>query len=393
MPRERLPLGGLGTIRTDHIGPHKWQAVAYTRDTDGVRRRIKATATTKGKAENLLRARAANRVPPSTGELTLSTTLRVAAEKWLAQVERSGIKPATLRIYTNVTRLHIVPLIGALTIREVTASQARDFLATVATPRTVNDKTLGGPVVARHTKVALSQIMQMCVLDDVLPHNPVDGVRLQKTTSAPVKALTVSEVHQIRAHVQAWGKVKAPGPPRNAPLLLDFLDVLAGTGCRPGEVLALRWEDVDLKGETIRITGTVVQTKQGFIRQETPKTDTSQRWFKVPGFVAQVLRLRYLRAEDKTGPVFATRNGTYYQDSNLHRVWRQARGEQWKRVSFAHYRKAVATLIERAEGAEAAAGQLGHSSPEITRRYYIERAGMVDFSAAVAAFGPEEKVS
>lgn len=44
MPREPLPLGGLGTIRTDRLPNGRWQAVAYTRDKDGIRRRMKATA-------------------------------------------------------------------------------------------------------------------------------------------------------------------------------------------------------------------------------------------------------------------------------------------------------------------------------------------------------------
>lgn len=385
MPREPLPIGGLGTIRVDSLGPHRWQAVAYTRDTDGVRRRIKATAPTKAKARTALLARHTTRTPPSRGELSLDTPLRVAAQKWMEQMD--GVKHATQRNYEKSVRVHIVPLIGSLRLREVTASQLERFITAVTTPRTVDGATVGGPTAARHAKIALAQILDMCVRDDVLTHNPITAVKTRKRPRNPVTALTVEDVHQIRQQVQAWGQVKAPGPPRNAALLLDFLDVLAGTGCRPGEVLALRWEDVDMKAGTMRVTGTVIQTEQGVIRQESPKTATSQRWFALPAFTLQVLRLRFMRATEKEGPVFATRNGTWIQLSNLHRVWRQARGEEWAHVSFAHYRKAVATLISQAEGADAAAGQLGHSSPEVTRRYYIARGGLVDFSGVVEAFG------
>ncbi|WP_443095848.1 tyrosine-type recombinase/integrase [Rothia koreensis] len=390
MPREPLPLGGLGTIRIDRLPNGHWQAVAYTRDKDGIRRRMKATAPTRAKARTLLIARHTSRTPPQAKTLNGSTKLHVAAKKWLDQVESSDRKYATKRIYKNVVKTHITPLIGALLLREITPSQVQEFLSVVAKPRKIGDKTVGGTTTAKHCKVALSQIMTMCVLDGAVTHNSVDAAKMNKNPQKSVTALSPEQIQEIRDNVRAWGTVRAPGPPRNATLMLDFLDVLTGTGCRPGEVLALRWEDVDLENGTIRITGTIVYTEAGVTRQETAKTTTSIRWFKIPEFTVQVLRLRYMRTADKSGPVFATRAGTYFQDSNMRRLWRSARGEKWAHVSFAHYRKAVATLIERAEGMAAAADQLGHSSPEITRRYYVERAEMVDFSAVVAAMAPSE---
>lgn len=124
-------------------------------------------------------------------------------------------------------------------------------------------------------------------------------------------------------------------------MLLDFLDVLAGTGCRPGEVLALRWEDVDLTAGTIRVTGTLVPVAGGLERQA-PKTATSARWFRVPAFVVQVLRLRRLRTGTAEGPVFATSKGTWIRDSNMRRLWRSAHG-----IAAAGYRAAHGLGISR----------------------------------------------
>lgn len=389
MPREPLPIGGLGTIRVDSLGPHRWQAVAYTRDTDGVRRRIKATAPTKAKARTALLARHSTRTPPSRGALTGATTVRDAAQRWLEQIQDSDLKTGTLRIYANAVRVHITPLIGSLRLREVTASQVQAFLTAVTAGREADGRTLGGPTTAHQCRAALSQIMRMCVLDGALTTNPVESTRTVKRPTAPVSALTPDQVHAIREHVITWGQQVTHGPRRPWQLLLDFLDVLAGTGCRPGEVLALRWEDVDLTAGTIRVTGTLVPVAGGLERQA-PKTATSARWFRVPAFVVQVLRLRRLRMGVAEGPVFATSKGTWLRDSNMRRLWRSARGEQWEHVTFAAYRKAVATVIERSEGMAAAAGQLGHSSPDITRRHYVEREQMVDFASIVAALGPVE---
>lgn len=118
--------------------------------------------------------------------------------------------------------------------------------------------------------------------------------------------------------------------------------------------------------------------------QPTPKSLYSQRGLAVPGFVAAVLRRRWLESQGVAdAPVFATRNGTYISDFNLRRMWRAARTERFEQVTFADYRKAVATIIERAEGMEAAGQALGHSSPEITRRYYVQRREVVDYSAVL----------
>lgn len=388
MPRDRLPIGGTGTIHVKRTPAGRWQAHARIRDRDGVVRQIKATGPTRGKAETALRAKAVDRVPPTAGKITASTTVSTAAAKWLESIAALGLKHATVANYRKSVRVHIVPLIGGLTLREVTTSQVQELLGTIHEPRTHQGQTVGGPVAARHAKVALSLIMGMAVADDAIPHNPVDGARLPRTVRPPTTALSPADVQAIRDRVLAWGAVRTSGPPRNAALLLDVFDVLAGTGCRPGEVLALRWEDVDFQARTIKITGTITRTDAGLIRQDTPKTEASTRGITVPAFVMQVLRLRYMRAEDKTGGVFQTRTGSWYELSNVHRLWRQARGERWEHVSFKHYRSAVATLISRIEGVDAAAGQLGHTSSNITRRFYIEREGVVDFSAAVEAFGP-----
>ncbi|WP_205208149.1 MULTISPECIES: hypothetical protein [unclassified Arthrobacter] len=76
------------------------------------------------------------------------------------------------------------------------------------------------------------------------------------------------------------------GRPR-APDLLDVLDIFLATGARIGEVLAIRWKDVDLRVEpsTITISGTVVMEKgRGDYRQDHPKTRAGFRTMKVPPF-------------------------------------------------------------------------------------------------------------
>lgn len=379
MPRDRLEIGSLGEINTRKLPTGKWQAHAYIRDNDGRRRELKATDTTKAKAITRLKAKAQQRVTPTTTGLSAHTTLGTAATKWLESLH--GLKPATMRTYDQAVRLHIIPLAGELTIAEATASRLTALLQNIAVPRIHDGQEVGGITSARHAKVCLGLIFRMCIEDGALQYNPAQYAKTPAQPHRPVKAIGIEDIRSIREQIKAWGNVATSGPPRNAQLLLDFVDVLAGTGCRPGEVLALAWSDISFATGTIHISSTLTQVKgEGLVRMPTPKSVYSERGLKMPAFVEAVLGARRARAFDLNAPVFCTRNGTYISDSNMRRIWRQARGEEYAHVKFADYRKAVATLIERAEGMEAAGKALGHSSPEITRRYYVQREGVVDFT-------------
>lgn len=388
MPRERLPIGELGTINTRKLPTGKWEARARIRGKDGRTHLLQATAETKARATTALKAKATKTLPTGTSTLTGQTRLTTAAEKWVTTLTGSGLKPSTIRTYEQATRLHIIPLLGELSIQEITTSRVTEFLQQVAEPRPTeehNGATLGGPTSAAHAKICLSLIYKMLIHDGVLEHSPVTHAQAPRRRARPVKAMTVEDILGIRQDILAWGAQRVPGPPRQADLLLDFVDVLAGTGMRPGEVLALSWRDISFATGVIFVHSTLTQVKgQGLVVQPTPKSLYSERGLRMPELVERVLWARRSRAGHPVdGPVFATRNGTYISDSNMRRMWRAAVSEKYSHVSFADYRKAVATLIERAEGMEAAGKALGHSSPEITRKYYVERDQIVDFSEVI----------
>ena len=85
-------------------------------------------------------------------------------------------------------------------------------------------------------------------------------------------------------------------------------------------------------------------------------------------------RRRAAARENPHDAVFPTRNGTWQQVNNVERRWRQVRkdtGLGW--VTPPTFRKTVTTLISERVNAETASQQLGHSSPAITREFYISK--------------------
>jgi integrase len=80
------------------------------------------------------------------------------------------------------------------------------------------------------------------------------------------------------------------------------------------------------------------------------------------------------RREHPIDAVFPTRNGTWQQVNNVERRWRQVRRDTGLDGVTPHtFRKTVATLISERVNAETASQQLGHSSPAITREFYISK--------------------
>ncbi|MBT2515465.1 tyrosine-type recombinase/integrase [Arthrobacter sp. ISL-30] len=107
------------------------------------------------------------------------------------------------------------------------------------------------------------------------------------------------------------------------------MDIFLATGARIGEVLAIRWKDIDLQAKlpTITISGTViVEGGRTAYRQEHPKTKAGFRTMKLPQFAAETLKRRC--AAERPNPedmLFPSSTGTLRSPHNFRRQWRDAR--------------------------------------------------------------------
>jgi integrase len=164
------------------------------------------------------------------------------------------------------------------------------------------------------------------------------------------------------------------------------------TGARIGEILALRWTDLDLGAAraTATFSGTLVYVKaKGHYRQPWTKTNAGYRTLTLPRFATDMLLRRQVDATGNPDAIFCSRRGTWLSPHNVRRQWREARkaaGLEW--VTPHTFRKTVATLLDREADTKTAAAQLGHSSEEITSTYYIEKANQApDVSEVLQVLG------
>ncbi|CAB4755419.1 unannotated protein [freshwater metagenome] len=257
----------------------------------------------------------------------------------------------------------VLPSVGGLKVREATTARL-DRLLLRLRDQSVNRQ--------RKAKVVLGAMLDLAVRHDAISVNPARGTTRVHRPKQETKALRVEDLIEIRAAVRRWVNTDRPGPKATGDMA-DIIDLMLATGCRIGEILALRWSDLD---PVLTVSGTIkTETGKGTYRKATPKSDASRRTVVLPRFAAELLRVRRECAtHNEIDAVFATRNGTWHQVVNVERRWRQIRkdtGFEW--VTPHTFRKTVATLISEATTSELASRQLGHSSSQVTRDHYIAK--------------------
>ncbi|MGP5242518.1 site-specific integrase [Corynebacterium flavescens] len=187
-------------------------------------------------------------------------------------------------------------------------------------------------------------------------------------------------MNAYRARLVAWCGGNGMGPARGEGLV-EIMDVVRGSGARIGEVLALRWIDVDLEAGTISITGT---TDEVGGRKDTPKTSSSRRVIPVASIALDALRRQWDKPYREHMPelVFPTRTGQVRTVRNTETRLRAARGDL--DIKPHDFRKTVATRIEQQYGLLAASRYLGHSGTVVTEQAYLAAPAVVpDYTAAL----------
>lgn len=233
------------------------------------------------------------------GQVRSETTVRDVAAEYLAHLERDrGTKPSTLRDYRSILRKHVLPEFGQLAPETVTSAHVESWQRGIkASPRTrVKVLTL------------LHGLMSYAVKRYGLAANPVADVdKPRATRSAEIDVLSVEEVHAL---------VRAAESEQDGAIYLTA----ALTGLRRGELIALRWSEVDFSGSAIR----VVASYAG----ETLTTPKSGKGRSVPlaPEVAQALAKLSQRGEhtEPDGLVFVGHGGSYLDGSALRRRYKAA---------------------------------------------------------------------
>jgi integrase len=407
MGKHKLEPGEHGEIFLQRTGPNTWRGRTRlclwdgtetwvsrnASDEDGARLKVQ-----KGVVERLSAARGSDDLKP-TSKLGLACRQWVAEMRVRSEWPRPPIRPQTVDEYERLLGNHVVPRLGKRRLNELTPALCQAFLdGIVKLGKSTERQAKGQEMVTTTLQVrsALCMVLDRAVVHDAIRDNPMRKTIAPQRKKPDPKAMTVMDVYRLRAAVRAWEKDREGQPgPKPTGHLPAAIDVMLGTGMRIGEVMALRWGEVNLSPDglpTIAVEATLTDVKgQGTVRQPKPKTDAGERVIIIPPFVVESLEQIRPAVTSAEMPVFPSRRlkdkrVREQTTANLRRTLRSALAlaKMTGEVRPHLLRSTAATFVARRMRAADAAALLGHKiDAGVTGRHYIERLRLAPDTSAV----------
>jgi len=281
---------------------------------------------------------------------------------WLEEVHKSSLKVSTYVKYRKVIHTYIVPALGNVKLEKLTPQHVQSLY---------NRKQKDGlsPKSIHGIHGVLHKALDNAVRWNLVARNVCEVVSPPRLVKPEIQSLTMEQAHKLLKSLRGNR--------------LEMLLTLAlTTGLRRGEILALRWADVDLEKQTVRVHRTVDYIgKFGYVETE-PKTAAGSRTVVVASFVIDMLkqhRREQLEARLKAGGkwedrdlVFTDLSGGYFNPRYLDLLFHKVLAEAGlPSMRFHDLRHSAATLL-RGMGVDMKVLQeiLGHSNFMITANIY-----------------------
>ena len=257
-----------GTIRQRSKGSWTIQVYAGRDPVSGKKMRIARTVRGTKKEAELALAKLINSVETGIDFNATKLTFGDYAQRWLKSKEKN-VRPKTMQRYSDLMRLHVIPVIGSIPLLKLKPLHLEKVYEEASSRGLSAQSVL-------HIHRVLFTALKQAVAWQLIPRNIAEAVTPPRPEQREVEPMTSREVVRILETVA--------GTDLEMPTILGL-----GTGMRLGEVLGLRWKDIDLEKRSARIAQTVQETKEGVVFVP-PKTHRSRRTVSLPGFVIHALR-------------------------------------------------------------------------------------------------------
>ncbi|MEU1231459.1 tyrosine-type recombinase/integrase [Streptomyces sp. NPDC005828] len=354
--RKRNP-NGAGTITQRKDG--RYQAAVYVLQPDGTRARKFAYGKTWAECDAKRRTlldKVDNGIPVPTRSMKLSEWLPY----WLDNIVKPRRKKTTAAKYEVHVRLYLVPLIGSKRLESLSVADVRRFLVQV-------EKKTSAATAKESHRVLRTALTAAC-REELVTRNVATLVEPPTVAARELSPWSLDETLDFLAAA------------RKDPLYAAFVLAIA-LGFRRGEVVGLRWENVDLDKREIRVR-TQRQRVAGEVYEDDPKGRRRKQTLPLPAICVAPLRWQRLKqaaaresAGEKwteTGYVFTTRTGQPIEPRNLYRSFtRVAKNADLRVVRLHDARHGTATLLTAAGIPPRVVMEiLGHSQIAVTMNVY-----------------------
>lgn len=318
---------------------------------DGRRHRKKITGATKKEA--------AVKLATARTELAAGVVIdrRLTVAKFLDQWQQrrslsQDLAPATMTTYADVIRCYIAPNLGGILLVDLSPSHVEQMTAAVV----ASGKSIRTANIAR---AVLRRALRDAARDGLVLRNAAALSNAPRQPRREGRTLDLDQARALLAHVA--------GHPLEAAFVVSL-----STGLRRGELLGLRWADIDLDGGYLTVRGQLRATPDG-LRIVDTKTIGAVRVLPLSGVAVDALR-RHLQASPglPAALVFHSASGVpVHPDSWRHHVYKatqKALGEPWSPHELRH--SCASIMLASGADLKTVSATLGHSSIRVTADVY-----------------------
>ena len=289
-------------------------------------------------------------------------TLKQYIEYWLEEVHKPTIRLSSYVKYRKIINSYIIPILGDMKLQKLTPQHINSFYR-----QKEKDGLQSSTINTIHG--VLHRALDNAVKWGYIARNVCDSVSPPRIVKHEIKPLTMEQASKLLEVARGQR--------------LEMLLTLAlTTGMRRGELLALRWSDVDLESGNIQVRRTVdIIPKHGYVENE-PKTARSRRMIVLAPFAVDMLKQHHVQQLElrlKAGSnwqeknlVFTGLHGSYLNPNHLPEMMEKVLTEAGlPHIRFHDLRHSAATLL-LSMGVHLKVVQeiLGHSNISMTADTY-----------------------
>jgi integrase len=210
------------------------------------------------------------------------TTLAEFFDQWLRDWATTNVSPKTLKRYQGLIRNQICPHLGDVRIQKLRPVHLNELYSKLlraggidradpARRRALSARTVG------HVHRVLHRALSHAVRWDIVQQNVADSVTPPRVEGTEIEILTQDQVDAVLGSLCGSALY---------PIVITAL----ATGIRRGELLGLRWQDVDLDNARLRVERSLEETRAEGLRFKSPKTKHGRRTISMPGAAVAELR-------------------------------------------------------------------------------------------------------
>lgn len=203
-------------------------------------------------------------------------TLGEYMQRWLDDYAATNVSAKTFERYAEIVRIHLIPALGRHQLPKLQPLHIQAYYSqALQNGRKNGGGGLSAQTVLHHHRI-LREALNHAVRWQMLARNPADSVEPPRSARQEMQVIDGAEIDRLlRA---------SEGSRLHLPILLAI-----ATGMRRGEILALRWQDMDLDAGTLAVVRSLEETRTGFNFKE-PKTAKGRRVIALPSMAVSALR-------------------------------------------------------------------------------------------------------